>query len=503
MSYIYTNGSPVPAEVEVTKGQDGHLAPNPDPFGVPWVKVKWVDNGQAGGVERMDGHDRGEAMRQLEETSLVDDGAVVRRSSEIRPERVEYAWEGRWPLKSLSLVVGVPARNKSMLMTEAAARITRGQLAGDLLGKPRNVLLASAEDSPSHTIVPRLMAAGADLERVLLMTVAREGLEGDVALPDDIEEIERVIMENDAALFGLDPLSAHLAGEVNSHRDQDVRRALGPLARVADRTGCAAVAVVHLNKAPSTDLFTKVSGSIGITAAARSVLVVGDDPAGEEQGPKRVLVHGKSNVGPYAPSLRFEVESRTIADEGREIATAGLVWRGVAEDVGAREVLGSEPRAREAPVRDAAEDLLRALLADGPVRRSEIKEAATDEDISWRTIATAKKSLGIISEQHQEPGRLGKGPSMWRLPTRCAKPGVQPQDTNNIAHLVPAGQSRDSGPGMQRHMETAHLLPVGQEDPNQGTFTTDRRGCEECGAVTFYRHFDGRMLCPRCQGART
>lgn len=382
---------------------------------------------------------------------LLERGATLRRASTIRPEPVTWAWADRWGLKSLNLVVGSPGKNKSMMVAERAARITRGQLEGDLDGTAHNVIIASAEDSPSHTQVPRLIAAGADLERVFFISMSRDGFEGDICLPDDLKALREAIERYEAKFIVIDPLTAHLGSDVNSHRDQDIRSVLGPLAHVADDTGCAVIAVVHLNKSPSTDLFMKVLGSIGITAAARSVLIVAQDPKEEEQSPSRVVVHAKCNIGPYADPLRFEVEGRKIDNEGEIIPTAGIVWRGVAEDILPRDVLGATASEAPAPKRDAAKDLLLELLEEGPMMAADIRRTAEEEGISWRTINAAKKDLGIASEQVQEPGRLGKGPSFWSLPgtpkagvQRSPEPGVQSPNSLSVADLVSAGQRPDS-----------------------------------------------------------
>jgi AAA domain len=419
--------------------------------------------------------------------SLVP-GVVVKKASEVRPEAVDFAWEDRVPLKSVTVIAGIPGVNKSMSTGDILARITRGQLDGDLKGKPRNVVIASAEDSPHHTLVPRLKAAGADLDRVFFVSMSRDGFEGDIALPDDIEELERAIVQNEVAVALIDPLSAHLGDEVNSHKDQDVRRALGPLARIADRTGCAIIAIVHLNKAPSTDLFTKVSGSIGITAAARSVLVVANDPEAEEQSPKRVIVHGKCNVGPYAPTLRFEVEGRTVTGwDGEEISTAGIVWKGIAEGIGPRDVLGGAPLEREAPKRVAAEDLLGELLSDGPRAVRDIKAAAEEEGISWRTMTTAKDALQIEAFRKGEPGQIGGGSWWWKLPGLR----MQAPNTNEIASLIPPGQSADSIKDASSSVLGASLNP-------QGTFGPGAP-CSECSQTITYHYIDGRPLCAACK----
>ena len=238
-------------------------------------------------------------------------------------------------------------------------------------------------------------------------------------------------------------MSAHLANTVDGHRDQDVRLALGPLARVADRTGAGVAAVVHLNKAPSTDLFLKVSGSIGITAAARSILVAARDPEDEdgEQGYKRVLVHGKFNLGPYAPTLRFEVEPRTIRSVDPAISTAGIVWRGIAEGIGPSDVLGTP---REPLERDEAERLLLELLGNGPRSATEIYAQAEDAGIGERTLKRAKKNLGIESFRQGEQGEIGGGSWYWRFKGATIK-GATPTHTN-MAPLIRAGQTPYSEP---------------------------------------------------------
>ena len=427
-----------------------------------------------------------------------DRRVVVTPSALIVPEAVEYAWEGRWPLKSLSLVVGVWGVNKSMLTLEKAARISRGQLPGDLYGKPRSVIVASAEDAPSHTQVPRLIAAGADRERVFFISIAVDDFESDISLPEDTERLEEAIVQHEAGLVLVDPLTAHLGAEVNSYKDQDVRRVLGPLARVADRTGCAIVAVVHLNKVPSTDLFMKIAGSVGIGAAARSVLLVARDPeAEEEQGPERVAVHGKSNVGPFAPTLRFKVEGRLITNpQGDEIETAGIVWTGEAEGMGASTVLGGGQKEREAaPKRNAAEGLLQDLLADGPRLRTDIEDAAKDAGVSWRTVVRTKADLGIISEQHQESGKIGRGPSYWSFPDGI---GVPTPSTHKMAHQIKVGQDTDLGFGVPGVPGIANEVAYQGQDDQQTTpspFAPGEHQCSICRSVGFFAHPDGGWRC--------
>ena len=122
-------------------------------------------------------------------------GPVTRLASRVHPERVSYVWEGRIPQRSVSLVVGVPGLSKTMMLLEIMARLSRGQLHGDYYGSPQSSVILSAEDSAAHTLVPRLIAAGADLEKVVLLTMSRDGFEGDLRLPDDVDHLEDVIMQ--------------------------------------------------------------------------------------------------------------------------------------------------------------------------------------------------------------------------------------------------------------------------------------------------------------------
>jgi len=159
---------------------------------------------------------------------------LLRPAADVEPESPRWWWQGRIPLGSVSLLAGREGLGKSTVSTELGAQATRGELTGDLHGKPAHVVYASAEDSPETTIVPRLLAAGADLDRVSLLEVVYRDdgaeLPGALTLPDDTPALADAVREADARLLVLDPLVSYLPGEVNAHRDQHVRRVLAPLA---------------------------------------------------------------------------------------------------------------------------------------------------------------------------------------------------------------------------------------------------------------------------------
>lgn len=324
------------------------------------------------------------------------DALVLTRASDVRPEPVRWAWDGRIALGTLNFAVGEPKLGKSTIALEIIARVSQGQLAGDLYGTPHVAIVASAEDSRSRTIVPRLHAAGADLDRVIFVDVRRDGLLGDLAFPDDIEALERAAVKSKAATILVDPLMAHIGATIDSHRDHHVRRALAPLARLADSTGAAVLAIGHLNKAPTVHLFAAIGGSIGLSAAARSILLVTRDPdQEEEEGPSRVIVHAACNLAPEATTLRFAVEAREIVGPAEEpIKTSGIAWHGEAAKVGVRDVLTEDPDAEPGKIAEAIE-FLRVELADGPVEAKLVYKSAGALLIADRTLREAKSRLRV------------------------------------------------------------------------------------------------------------
>ncbi len=166
---------------------------------------------------------------------------VVTRASEITPVPVTWTWEERIPAGMVSLVAGREGTGKSTMVLERAARLTRGDLEGAHFGTPQSVVLVAAEDSWAHTIVPRLMAAGADLDRVLRVQVKMTDLAAfELSLPEDLRMLAETVEKHQVALVVLDPLISRLSRRLDSHRDAEVRQGLEPLARPADETGAAA-----------------------------------------------------------------------------------------------------------------------------------------------------------------------------------------------------------------------------------------------------------------------
>jgi len=352
--------------------------------------------------------------------------------AEIAAERTRWLWDRRIPLGTATLLVGREKLGKSTLTAELAAQLSRGLLEGDLAGKPAATLIVTYEDSAARTVKPRLMAAGADLERVHRVRVQRGDAADLVSLPADVESIGALAAETGARLIVIDPLSASLGSDVDGHRDQDIRRALAPLVALAERADLAVLALAHLNKNQGGDALSRVLGSRGLTAAVRSVLTFGRPPDADEDSRERVLAHPASNLAPEAPSLAYVHEGREVyADDGETIETNQLVLIGEC-DTRADELIDSRSNDERTDT-DAAGEWLGDELADGQWRESrEIKARAKAAGHSERTLKRAKQTLGIEDRREGFPAV-----SEWRLTV-----GPTPTGPTGGTEVGPTGPTR-------------------------------------------------------------
>ena len=379
-----------------------------------------------------------------------DDGAgdhdEVTVASDVKAERVEWHWPGRLPRRKVVLLDGDPGLGKSTLSLDITARLSKGNPMpdGTPVAGPVNTLVLSAEDGQADTMVPRLIAAGADLTRVFFFDKVRDFDEANdeyydrpVELPKDLPRILAIIRKHNIGLVIIDPLVAFLGAKTDSHRDQDVRRVLYPLAQMADATGATILCLRHLNKAPGSNPLYRGGGSIGFIGAARLGLLVAAHP---DDPKRRVLAVAKSNLAAIPDSLVFSL----CPSELGQVAYVG--WEAGTSPLSAYDLLGcAAPRERTAPQRDRAQELLQGILADGPVLCSAIVEQAEDEGISWRTMERAKTALEVKSKQVPVPGQRGAGPSWWYLPghddsERMNGPPT-PVSIEDGAPFIPDGQT--------------------------------------------------------------
>lgn len=319
----------------------------------------------------------------------------------IKARAVPWLWEPYVPQGMITLLVGDPGLGKSMLTVRLAALVTRG----DLGGSPTPAVLASAEDSWAHTIVPRLEAAGADMSKIFIPQLGDPEFPRGPLLPDDVSMLSTVMQEHGAGLLVIDPLVAHLGNQTDSHNDKSTRSAIAPLHKLAEQTGAAVIGVMHLNKTQVDDVVRRVGGSVGFVGLARSIVLWTRDPEDEDEtSAERVMTHAKCNVAPLGPSVKYQIEEQ----RNGEIVTARVVPTGEAK-VSARQALAGKNGAK----RNSAKTWLEGVLTAGDVSVSELQELAAAEGYSWGTVRNAKKELPIVARR---VGGVGKeGHWVWTL----------------------------------------------------------------------------------------
>jgi hypothetical protein len=355
------------------------------------------------------------------EPPVPDHGSGVVRMSDVEPERVSWLWEGRIPRGKLTILEGDPKLGKSTVALDLASRVSRGRKMPD--GSPgigpAGVVLLTAEDGLGDTVRPRLEAHGADCSRVVaFQDVPDYSDDGErigarlPEIPTDVAKLEEIVVEENAALVVIDVLNAYLGGQVNNYRDQDVRRALTPLSKMAERTGAAVVVLRHLNKARGGKALYAGQGSIGIAGASRSVLLVAQDPDDESEM-QRILAVTACNVAEPSPALAFRLSS------DRDRGCAVVKWEGVTAHRADDLVEHSDPDERLA--RDDAADFLEAVLASGEQGSREVKKEAKTAGIKPRTLQRAREKLGVVVRSTSEVPRR----TLWSLPSR-ATPTTDP-----------------------------------------------------------------------------
>jgi putative DNA primase/helicase len=387
-----------------------------------------------------------EVIAERTETDRQTTGGWAICLGDRRPSEVRWLWPGRVPLGKITLLSGDPGLGKSLVTLDLAARVTRGGAMPEAVGEgvrcqvsgvslaltpdtrlltptePGSVILLSAEDDIDDTIVPRLLAAGADMSRIHIPGEAGvpSASHGRLDLKHGLERFEKVVAAvPDCRLVIIDPISAY-CGNIDACRNADVRALLAPLAALAAQRGFAVLMVNHLNKSAQGPLIYRSMGSLAFAAAARNVLAVIVDP---KNARARICLSVKSNLNAPSPGLRFTIESTVagVCDPGgpasqrpaTEAALPRVVWQTEAVDYSAEEGAAEDERAAESSGLREAREWLQQVLAEGPMASKEIKRLATEAGISHRTLWRAKDRLGIAASCVAQSGPGAK--YVWQL----------------------------------------------------------------------------------------
>ena len=314
----------------------------------------------------------------------------------VEVEQVEWLLYPFIPYGKVTIIQGDPGEGKTTMVLQIIAKLTKGEKVlpdspGDEGKLPEheteavNVIYQTAEDGLGDTIKPRLIEAGADCSRVLVID------DGEQPLTMMDNRLEKAIVQTKARLIVLDPIQGFLGSEVDMHRANEIRPLMKRVSVLAEKYHCAIFLIGHMNKNSNGKSSYRGLGSIDFQAAARSVLVVGRI---KNEPEVRVVCHVKSSLAPEGKSIAFRLDK----DNGFE-------WIGE-YDIGVDDLLNGSSRGQK--IKEAKEFLLE-ILAEGAVEQNMVIQEAEKRGIKGKTLWNAKKALGV---QSIKPG----GHWSWKLP---------------------------------------------------------------------------------------
>lgn len=350
----------------------------------------------------------------MTEISWSGRNLVVTRGSQVKAKRLVWWEDGLILQAAINLLAAREGKGKSTVASSWAARETRNG---------GTVLWIGTEESREHAIVPRLIAAGADMDCVIFVDVQTDLGTGALVFPLDLRGIEDVIREHGITMVFLDPAKAVVPPGFSGNDDIAVRQYLEPIAALANRCKVTIVGLAHFGKRTGADSGQLMLGSVAWSQVARCVLSIAEDP---DDG-TRVLTNTKANYAGTDRSVEFRIVNTVIDTDDGPTEIGSVEWLGDTT-IDARDLLEGDTN-DDAGERTAAEHWLEDYLtANGPTPSKIVKAEAAKEKISESTLKRAKKKVGVQDHSSGFPRT-----STWHLPSQLtlANQGVSHEPTAN------------------------------------------------------------------------
>jgi len=318
---------------------------------------------------------------------------VLKRASAITPEVLTWLWPNRIPFGKLTLFAGHPGIGKGMctMYVAACASTASGWADQPNTNAPIESLIISSEDSPGDTLVPRLMAAAADMDKVTIFeTMKTEKGEKAFGLDVDLPALHDALASNpNIKLVVIDPIMNHLGG-LKGNIEQELRAALTPLAKLAEKFSVAVILVTHFNKSIGQESIQRVGGAMGMVGAVRVAWTFTEDP---EDGSRKMLPL-KANIAPDTGGLVYEIVSANVEINGQSQSIGHIVFKNTTHssiDSSLKNTVGNAPKTKLLE----AQEWLIEFMADGTQRPAhEVWLSAKSMGFKQETLQNAANKVG-------------------------------------------------------------------------------------------------------------
>lgn len=337
----------------------------------------------------------------VEEVKTTDKKLTV-RLSRVQPKKVDWLVPGRIPKRFITIMAGRTGVGKSFVSHDIVARLTTGNeipCAGGLCFERGGALIIS-EDPPEYIIAPRLIALGADLNRVNCMTW--ESMHHYHLGDTDMLGLACDEVDGGVSLVMIDPPTNFLQ-DVDEHKNSEVRQLVMRVVEWASGRDVAVLFVLHVNKqtGKGIEALNRVMGSVAWVSTARiahSFCLDPDDPT------RGLWMPTKSNLGQLPKGLAYRI---TGGD------TPGVEWLGEV-DITADEAMSSAPKARKRGV-VASEWLIERFKEKREWRSEDLFAAAKEENVSRNAVYEAKDMLRL-PKARQVISESGEKGWIWWVP---------------------------------------------------------------------------------------
>ncbi len=314
-------------------------------------------------------------------------------AADVVPEPIHWLWPGWLPAGKLSILAGQPGCGKTTIALSITAAVSNGAEwpDGTRCATPGNTIIWTGEDGISDTLVPRLIAAGADLRRIFFVETITDEI-GDLQPFDPSRDVpilaERIESIGGASMLVVDPIISVVNGD--SHKSGDVRASLLPLVQLGEAHNCAILGITHFSKGSKGSSPTeRILGSQAFGAAARMILIAGKDDSSD----RRIFAKSKCNIAGDTGGFDYSIE---LVDTADGIASSRISW-GEPLDGSAKEFLreleADDNEADQAGERESKFERARCMLYEWLtpfMSTKEMKAAAQAESVSWRMVESAK-----------------------------------------------------------------------------------------------------------------